>query len=252
MMKPEILEIQPQELKFIFELKKQSSCSVQMINKTNHYIAFKIKTTNPKKYCVRPNAGVIDPNALCDFSVTMQAPKVAPPDMISRDKFLVQSTIVAEGTKEEDVTSSMFVKEDGKIVDEKKLKVILISPPDSSESSPVSEPFTLVHSNESRTLKDDIIQKSSSHAMVDESMDVPKGDGEHVELIRKEESYKKQAEKRIDEPVKSSQEYAKRNEELMHINDTKELTLAKDVEEMKSKLKELESKLTEVSYAMCN
>ncbi|KAL8265861.1 hypothetical protein R6Q59_003205 [Mikania micrantha] len=252
MMKPEILEIQPQELKFIFELKKQSSCSVQMINKTNHYIAFKIKTTNPKKYCVRPNAGVIDPNALCDFSVTMQAPKVAPPDMISRDKFLVQSTIVAEGTKEEDVTSSMFVKEDGKIVDEKKLKVILISQPESSESSPVSEPFTLVPSNESRTLKDDIIQKSSSHAMVDESMDMPKGDGEHVELTRKEESYKKQAERRIEEPMKSSQEYAKRNEELMHINDTEELTLAKDVEEMKSKLKELESKLTEAKATILN
>jgi hypothetical protein len=36
----------------------------------------------------------------------MQAPKVAPPDLICRDKFLVQSTAVPEGTKEEDVTSN--------------------------------------------------------------------------------------------------------------------------------------------------
>ncbi|KAI3695781.1 hypothetical protein L1987_78781 [Smallanthus sonchifolius] len=245
-MKPDLLEVQPQELKFIYELKKQSSCSVQMINKTNHHVAFKIKTTNPKKYCVRPNAGVIDPNGLCDFSVTMQAPKVAPPDMICRDKFLVQSTIVSEGTKEEDVTSSMFAKEDGKTVDEKRLKVILLSPPDSSESSPIDGPLDLVDSNESRELKDDIGQQSSSRAMVVESMEVPKGDGESVEVTRKEESFKrKEAVKRIEEPVKPSQEYAKRNEEFLQINDTEELTLAKDVEELNSKLKELESKLTE-------
>lgn len=39
-------------------------------------------------------------------AVTMQAQKVAPPDMICRDKFLVQSTAVPVGTNEEDVTSN--------------------------------------------------------------------------------------------------------------------------------------------------
>nr|GEZ48103.1 protein prenyltransferase alpha subunit repeat-containing protein 1 isoform X2 [Tanacetum cinerariifolium] len=33
---------------------------------------------------------------------------VAPPDLICRDKFLVQNTAVPEGTKEEDVTSTSF------------------------------------------------------------------------------------------------------------------------------------------------
>ncbi|KAM0067497.1 putative major sperm protein (MSP) [Helianthus debilis subsp. tardiflorus] len=240
-MKPDILEVQPLELKFLFELKKQSSCSVQMINKTNHHVAFKIKTTNPKKYCVRPNTGVIDPNASCDFTVTMQAPKVVPPDMICRDKFLVQSTVVPEGTKEEDVTSNMFAKEDGKIVDEKRLKVIFISPPDSSESSPVNEPSKLVHDNESREVKDDLV-----HAKVDESIDVSKRDGESTEATRKEETYKrKEPVKRIEQPVKPSHEDIKRNEEFMQMNDTEELILAKEFTEMKSKVIELESRLTE-------
>ncbi|KAI3717164.1 hypothetical protein L1987_68587 [Smallanthus sonchifolius] len=250
-MKPDILEVQPLELTFLFELKKQSSCSVQMINKTDHHVAFKIKTTNPKKYCVRPNVGVVDPNASCDFTVTMQAPKVAPPDMICRDKFLVQSTVVPEGTKEEDVTSNMFAKEDGKIVDEKRLKVIFLSPPDSPELSPFNEPSKLVHDSESRELKDDIGQKDSSHAKVDEGMEVSKGDGESLEATRKEEPFKRnEAVKRVEEPVKQSQEYIKRNEELMQMNDTQELILAKDVEEMKLKVKELESKFTEAKAAI--
>ncbi|KAJ0490564.1 putative major sperm protein (MSP) [Helianthus annuus] len=283
-MKPEILEVQAQQLKFIFELKKQSSCSVQMINKTNHHVAFKIKTTNPKKYCVRPNAGVIDPNASCEFSVTMQAPKVAPPDMISKDKFLIQSTVVPEGTEEEDVTSNMFVKADGKIVDEKKLKVILIPPPE----SPINEPLKLVDSNASREVKDDI---NTSPAKVAESLEVPSESlevtrkieepvkpkmeesskrkdaarkiEEHVKPEMEESSKRKDAARKIEEPVKPkmeesskrkdaerkieepSQVYAKRNEEFVQIDNTEELKLAEDVEAIRSKVKELESKLTE-------
>ncbi|KAL8229393.1 hypothetical protein R6Q57_014293 [Mikania cordata] len=258
-MKLDLLEVQPQELEFLFELKKQSSCSVQLINKTNDHVAFKIKTTTPKKYCVRPNTGVIDPNSLCDFTVTMQAPKVAPLDMICRDKFLVQSTIVPEGTKEEDVTSNMFAKEDGENVDEKRLRVIFVSPPDSSELLPINEPSTPVHDNGSRELKDDIVQKDSSRVQrtsgkiisfnfwqADEGIEVSKGDGEHAEATRKEETFKRNGTvKRIEEPLKRSQEYVKRNEELMQVNDTEELILTKGVEEMKLKVKELESKLTE-------
>ncbi|KAG5075880.1 hypothetical protein JHK84_057111 [Glycine max] len=67
MSKAPLLLIEPKELKFIFELKKQSSCSVQLTNNTNHYVAFKIKTTSPKKYSVRPNVGVLAPKATCEF-----------------------------------------------------------------------------------------------------------------------------------------------------------------------------------------
>lgn len=43
-------------------------------------------------------------DALCNLSVTMQAQKEAPPDMQCKDKFLVQSVIVAEGTLVKDIT----------------------------------------------------------------------------------------------------------------------------------------------------
>ncbi|PON80279.1 Vesicle-associated membrane-protein-associated protein [Parasponia andersonii] len=135
-MTTDLLEIQPRELKFTFELKKQSSCAIQLSNNSNHYVAFKVKTTSPKKYCVRPNTGIIKPKATCDFTVTMQAQSIAPPDLQCKDKFLIQSTVVHAGTTQEDITSKLFSKDCEKYIEEKKLRVVLMSPP----SSPVLVP----------------------------------------------------------------------------------------------------------------
>ncbi|XP_022143133.1 vesicle-associated protein 2-2-like [Momordica charantia] len=135
-MSTKLLNIQPKELQFIFELKKQSTCTVQLANNTHHHVAFKVKTTSPKKYCVRPNVGIILPKSTCDFSVIMQAQRAAPPDMLCKDKFLIQSTIVPSGTTEEDITASMFSKDGGKYIEEDKLKVALISPLNSPILSP--------------------------------------------------------------------------------------------------------------------
>ncbi|KAL6857040.1 hypothetical protein ACP4OV_018422 [Aristida adscensionis] len=120
------LEIQPSELAFPFEIMKQSSCSMQLTNKTDHYVAFKVKTTNPKQYCVRPNIGVVLPGSTCDVTVTMQAQKDAPPDMQCKDKFLVQSVAAENGATTQDINAAMFNKEPGKVVDEFKLRVIYV------------------------------------------------------------------------------------------------------------------------------
>ncbi|KAL1548674.1 vesicle-associated protein 1-3-like isoform X1 [Salvia divinorum] len=132
----ELLRIQPSELKFPFEVRKQSSCAMQLANKTDQYVAFKVKTTNPKKYCVRPNAGVVLPYSVCNITVTMQAHKEAPTDMQCRDKFLVQSVIVPNGTTHKDINQEMFNRDSEKFVDEFRLRVIFIpaNPP-----SPVPE-----------------------------------------------------------------------------------------------------------------
>ncbi|EEF50337.1 vesicle-associated protein 1-3 [Ricinus communis] len=132
----DLLNIQPSELKFPFELKKQSSCSMQLTNKSNSYVAFKVKTTNPKKYCVRPNTGIILPGTACNVTVTMQAQKEAPPDMQCKDKFLLQSVAAPDGVTTKDITADTFTKEDGKVIEEFKLRVVYIpaNPP-----SPVPE-----------------------------------------------------------------------------------------------------------------
>ncbi|KAG1371218.1 hypothetical protein COCNU_16G003120 [Cocos nucifera] len=68
---------------------------------------------------------------------TMQAQKTAPPDMQLRDKFLVQGTIVPYGTTDEETIPSFFSKENGRYIEENKMRVILVSPP----HSPVLQPL---------------------------------------------------------------------------------------------------------------
>ncbi|KAK9076428.1 hypothetical protein SSX86_004762 [Deinandra increscens subsp. villosa] len=132
----DFLNLHPSELKFQFELKKQSTCSFQLTNKTDQYIAFKVKTTNPKKYCVRPNTGVVLPSSVCNVTVTMQAQKEAPLDMQCKDKFLLQAVVAPNGATTKDITADMFNKEENKVVEEFKLRVVYIpaNPP-----SPVPE-----------------------------------------------------------------------------------------------------------------
>ncbi|CAM8908458.1 unnamed protein product [Rhodiola kirilowii] len=59
----------------------------------------------------------------------MQPQREAPPPyMQCKDKFLIQSTIIPYGTKEEDITFDLFAKSSGKYIEEKKLRVVLIFP----------------------------------------------------------------------------------------------------------------------------
>ncbi|XP_026458184.1 vesicle-associated protein 3-1-like [Papaver somniferum] len=124
-----LLNIQPtdHELKFPFELNKKTSSSLQFTNNTDGYVAFKVKTTNPKKYSASPNMGIVLPGTTCDVTVAMQAQKEAPQDMLqSKDKFLVQTTVVAAPTR--NITSEIFSKESGRVIEEFKLRVIYVVP----------------------------------------------------------------------------------------------------------------------------
>ncbi|OMO78545.1 Major sperm protein [Corchorus capsularis] len=119
-----LLDIQPTELKFLVELRKQSSSSLRLTNNSENCVAFMVKTTNPKKYCVRPNTGIVLPGSTCSVTVTMQAPKELPPDMLCKDKFLLLSVVAPEGATVNDITSDMFNKGNGRVVEEFKLRVI--------------------------------------------------------------------------------------------------------------------------------
>ncbi|KAF2301221.1 hypothetical protein GH714_020936 [Hevea brasiliensis] len=124
-----VLSVEPQELQFPFELRKQISCSLHLLNKSENYVAFKVMTTNPKQYRVRPNAGVVPPRSTCDVIVTMQAQTEAAPDMQCKDKFLLRSVVASPGATAKDVNAEMFNKEAGHHVEDCKLKVVYVAPP---------------------------------------------------------------------------------------------------------------------------
>ncbi|TXG62661.1 hypothetical protein EZV62_009655 [Acer yangbiense] len=226
MISGDLLNIQPSELKFPFELKKQSSCSMQLTNKTDKYVAFKVKTTNPKKYCVRPNTGVVLPGSSCNvtvkiqllcltvvpkwlivmeqiLAVTMQAQKEAPPDLQCKDKFLLQSVAAPDGATTKDIVPELFNKEEGKVVEEFKLRVIYIpanppSPvPEGSEegSSPRASPQANGNQNVSRSLEAPKEKSSEAWSMISKltdektsAMQQNKKLLQELELVRKETS----------------------------------------------------------------
>lgn len=221
-MSNKLLDIQPRELKFIVELKKQSSCSVRLFNKSTHYVAFKVKTTSPKIYYVHPNTGIIEPKSTCNFIVTMQAPKIALPDMICKDKFLVQGTVFDVGTTEEDITSSMFAKDNGKYVEEIKLRVILASPPHSPVLSPIKV-HDQVLAYETSPVKDQILQGNENV-------------GTQLEVT---ENIERNLEK-TEPPVTATAVDVEAHK------DVEELELVKDVKNLKFKISEIELKLKEV------
>ncbi|CAL1375979.1 unnamed protein product [Linum trigynum] len=131
----QMITIIPDELKFVFEVEKQSFCDLKVVNNTENHVAFKVKTTSPKKYFVRPNTGVIQPWDSCVIRVTLQAQKECPPDMQCKDKFLLQSTTVPQLTDVDDLPSDLFTKESNGKVEECKLRVLYIPPSSTAQGN---------------------------------------------------------------------------------------------------------------------
>ncbi|XP_041987843.1 vesicle-associated membrane protein-associated protein B/C isoform X6 [Aricia agestis] len=97
----QVLTIEPQnELKFkvtfsgLFE--SGYTTYMRLTNPSNDTVLFKIKTTAPKKYCVRPNSGILDPNSKVEIAITPQ-PVYVDPNEKHKHKFMVQSVIAPEG-----------------------------------------------------------------------------------------------------------------------------------------------------------
>ena len=143
------LQIDPTELTFRFELRKIIPVTLSLHNPTGDRIAFKVKTTNPKKYCVRPSSGIVEPQTTRDVQVIMQAQREYPANMADcKDKFLVQWSTMQPGILE--VTAEMFDAAVNKDVRQARLRVTLVGPPKppspvpegtEEEASPIKEVF---------------------------------------------------------------------------------------------------------------
>ncbi|KAK0464390.1 PapD-like protein [Desarmillaria tabescens] len=69
--------------------------TLTITNPNAHPVAFKVKTTAPRLYCVRPNSGRVEPGETVEVAVMLQAMKEEPPlNAKCKDKFLIQSTLI--------------------------------------------------------------------------------------------------------------------------------------------------------------
>jgi hypothetical protein len=128
------LEVPP-GLNFRFQLNKQLLASISMNNPSDKRVGFKIKTTAPKKYVVRPSSGVVEPRSSMAVQVIMQAQKEYPADFQNcKDKFMVQTTVMSS---DEALDKETFNKDVRKEMREHRLKVVLEGP--AAPPSPVPE-----------------------------------------------------------------------------------------------------------------
>ncbi|PMD43950.1 VAMP-associated protein [Hyaloscypha variabilis F] len=123
------VEIDPQELGFQRPFTTEVSQILKIRNANHTPIAFKVKTTAPKQYCVRPNSGRVEPGKEVEVTVLLQAMKQEPPlEAKCRDKFLVQSVAV---TSDKEFTNINEIWEhvgqaDKSSVQEKKIRVVYL------------------------------------------------------------------------------------------------------------------------------
>ncbi|KAJ7459921.1 PapD-like protein [Mycena latifolia] len=99
---------------------------------TNHNaqpVGFKVKTTAPKLYTVRPNSGRVEPGQSLDVLVMLQPLKDEPPlNAKCKDKFLVQTALITPGKEAmpvQDLLASTDTSEEGK-VHQQKLRVVYL------------------------------------------------------------------------------------------------------------------------------
>uniref|UniRef100_A0A8C1VF37 Vesicle-associated membrane protein-associated protein A n=1 Tax=Cyprinus carpio TaxID=7962 RepID=A0A8C1VF37_CYPCA len=89
----------PSDLRFRGPFTDVVTANLKLRNPSDRRVCFKVKTTAPRRYCVRPNSGLIDPGASVTVSVMLQ-PFDYDPNEKSKHKFMVQSILVPAGASD--------------------------------------------------------------------------------------------------------------------------------------------------------
>ncbi|KAL4755222.1 hypothetical protein BDW72DRAFT_164393 [Aspergillus terricola var. indicus] len=115
--------LDPPDLGFRRPFNREICQVLHLTNNNSDAVVFKVKTTAPKHYCVRPNSGRIEPGKHVEVQVLLQAMKDEPaPDAKCKDKFLVQTVAVTKDMEFANV-SSIFEKATKSAIQERKIRV---------------------------------------------------------------------------------------------------------------------------------
>lgn len=90
--KAQVLQLDPpHELLFKGPFTDVITANLVLRNPSNKTVLFKVKTTAPKQYCVRPNSGVLEPSKAQTIAVMLQPSTDLSSVDKSKHKFMVQS-----------------------------------------------------------------------------------------------------------------------------------------------------------------
>ncbi|CEG71625.1 hypothetical protein RMATCC62417_07329 [Rhizopus microsporus] len=143
------------------------------VKNTNDFpVIFKVKTTAPKQYCVRPNAGKIEPNSEIEVQIILQPFKEElPDDYKCKDKFLVQTAPLNPSLEQQDITSmwSHIENSDKQSMHQHKIKCVFGGLKE--EESASTEKSTVVTSEPSTNDKE-VVNQETAPAVVPVHSDV--------------------------------------------------------------------------------
>ncbi|XP_059351168.1 vesicle-associated membrane protein-associated protein B-like isoform X2 [Daphnia carinata] len=136
-----ILKIEPEnELRFRGPFKEPVSVVMKLSNNVEKKVCFKVKTTAPKRYCVKPTTGVIDPKGAVTILVTLQPFDPNDPNEKGKHKFQVLSVLAPEG----DFNIETLWKETSLEINDWKLKCVLETPDEVGTAAAAAAPAVAV------------------------------------------------------------------------------------------------------------
>ena len=120
----QVLIIEPKhELSFVGPFNKDVTTMMSLQNTSDRKVCFKIKSTKPTKYTVKPNSGVIDAKQKIQLMVT-SLPFEHDPYEKNREKFMVQAMFAPQGEINQD---TLWKESNGQLMDHK-LKCVFVLP----------------------------------------------------------------------------------------------------------------------------
>jgi len=121
----------PVELTFQGPFQSAVTSSMKLRNPSEKKVCFKIKTTAPKRYCVKPNSGVVDPSSEVQIAVSLQPFEYDPAEK-NKHKFMVQSMFAPNGEIDQDM---LWKDADPNEMMDSKLKCVFVMPPGAEQNN---------------------------------------------------------------------------------------------------------------------
>eukprot|EP00927_Polykrikos_kofoidii_P062487 TRINITY_DN572_c0_g1_i2.p1 TRINITY_DN572_c0_g1~~TRINITY_DN572_c0_g1_i2.p1 ORF type:complete len:246 (+),score=52.36 TRINITY_DN572_c0_g1_i2:98-835(+) len=157
-----VLAIEPDQTLF-FRKSPNSATSHELLkltNKSTGYVAFKVKTTAPKSYLVRPSTGVLKAGATTEVQIILQQPGQGTDAQASLHRFLVQAVPSTTGTPptREDWADWQSRKD---TIQEQKLSVLLDMAEGDATAKPVddaSRATNVGHSDDLQVKYDELVR----------------------------------------------------------------------------------------------
>ena len=125
-----LITVSPEEIVFPNVLNQEAVFILKVSNVSSSAVAFKVKTTAPKNYLVKPSAGAIPASGSIDIKITLNKQTTDP--SVNNDRFLVQAVKSPNG---KELTKEEWAAVDKSAIQELRLHVVFTNQPGAGASA---------------------------------------------------------------------------------------------------------------------